>query len=76
MRLPSQYETLTRAVKRHHSARVNALLATCTDKEFCVLYFKLLPFVMPKLKKVATTREREDQEVKIVHVYPKQIINQ
>lgn len=71
MRLPSQYETLTRAVKGHHSARVNALLATCTDKEFCVLYFKLLPFVMPKLKKVAATKKKENQKIKIVHTYRK-----
>lgn len=70
MKLPSQYETLTRAIKRHHAARVNALLATCTDKEFCVLYFKLLPFVMPKLKKVPLPKKRENQEIKIVHFYP------
>ena len=69
MKLPSQYETLIRAVRGHHSSRVNALLATCTDKEFCILYFKLLPFVMPKLKKVAATKKKEESEYKIVHVY-------
>ena len=56
-------------VKGRVSKRLNGLFVTCADKEFCVIYFKLLNFVHPNLKKVTVIQEEKESDYKVVHVY-------
>tara|TARA_R110002073_G_scaffold6363_1_gene37667 strand:- start:741 stop:968 length:228 start_codon:yes stop_codon:yes gene_type:complete len=65
----SQWGLLKEAIDGKHSKRINAILHTCDDREFCVNYFKLLEFVSPKMQRAEVIRETEDQVITIVHCY-------
>lgn len=66
----SQWELLQEAIKGGHSKRLNAILHTCPDDEFCINYFKILEYVKPKLQRAEVSSIAEDQVITIVHSYP------
>lgn len=67
----TQWGLLKEAIKGKHSKRMNAILHTCDDEQFCVNYFKVLEYVKPKLQRAEVISEAEDQVITIVHSYPK-----
>ena len=69
-KLKSNWGLLKEAMEGKHSKRINAILHTCDDDQFCVNYFLLLEFVQPKLQRVEDSTEAEDQVITIVHSYP------
>jgi len=70
MRLPSQFQILSRAVKGRHANRINALMATSSDKEFAVLFFKILPYFKSMKKRKEVIVEVKETAIRIVHIYP------
>jgi hypothetical protein len=67
-RIKSEWGLLREAIEGEHSKRMNAILHTCDDDQFCINYFKLLEFVKPKLQRAEQIREAEEQVIRIVHV--------
>ena len=65
----SQWQLLQEAIKGSHSKRINAILHTCSDEQFCINYFKILEYVKPKLQRAEAISEKEDQVITIVHTY-------
>ena len=69
-RLKSNWGLLREAMEGKHAKRMNAILHTCDDDQFCVNYFKLLEFVKPKMQRAEVITETEEQVIRIVHSYP------
>lgn len=65
----SQWGLLKEAIEGKHAKRINAILHTCDDKEFCINYFKLLEYVRPKMQRAEVISNVEDQVITIVHCY-------
>ena len=67
-RLKSNWGLLKEAVEGNHAKRMNAILHTCDDDQFCINYFKLLEYVRPKMQRAEVVSKGEDQVITIVHV--------
>jgi hypothetical protein len=67
-KIKSQWGMLKEAMEGEHSKRMNAILHTCDDDQFCVNYFKMLEYVRPKMQRAEVVSKVEDQVIRIVHV--------
>jgi hypothetical protein len=65
---------LNKAIKKKHAKRINALLFTASDKEFAMLYFKLLPHVLSKLKRIEYNSQQPNNKINISISHTKDMV--
>ena len=69
-RLPTDWQILKDSINNRSAKRFNALMHTSNDKDFAVLFFKILPYFHPMKKRKEVIIQVKETPIRIVHVYP------